>query len=276
MDPTDPSRIVVVYQQDRFAVDGGALTNQYAVSSDGGRTFAGAPFPGLSRCTERRQGARERPVGRLRPDGVAYAANLTFDENPALGAAGLAGPTALSSQTSADGGKTWSAPATIVDQSIYDDREAITPDPRKKGVVYAAWVRRLGSFGETGTLQVSRSEDAGRTWSAGAAVYAPGPAKLPDPDPHRGPARRHAGGDLPGHRRQLRGGQRPQALRPAHHPLVRRRRDLVAPSKFGTTISTTPHDPDTGAEIRSLPIVATAVGATARCTWPGTRSSRRR
>ena len=261
VDPADASRIVVVFQQDRFPVDGGALTNQYAVSDDGGRMFADKPFPQLSKCTG---GAKERasdPWVGFGPGGVAYAANLTFDENPALGQAGLAGPTGLFSQTSADGGRTWSTPpSTIVDQSIYDDREAITPDPRHAGVVYASWVRRLGSFGESGSLEVSKSVDGGKTWSAGTTVYVPGPAKLPDPILIEA----LPDGSLVATFVVIDATYAVSSDPKAFDLYTTRSTDAgatwSAPARFGSTISTTPHDPDTTAEIRSLPIVATAVG----------------
>src|SRR5206468_10035740 len=56
VDPRDPQRVVAVFQQDRFPVDGGALANLFSASGDGGRTWSTAPLPKLSRCTG---GARE-------------------------------------------------------------------------------------------------------------------------------------------------------------------------------------------------------------------------
>jgi hypothetical protein len=109
-DPRDPSRVVVVYQQDRFPVDGGSLGNLAAVSTDGGSSFSTVKFDGLTKCTG---GVHERasdPWVSFGADGTAYAAHLTFDENQALGTAGLGGPTQLASTTSTDGGLPWSAP----------------------------------------------------------------------------------------------------------------------------------------------------------------------
>jgi hypothetical protein len=179
--PLDPNQVLAVYQQDRFSIDGGALADLASISGDGGKTFTQIVPPQVSRCNG---GPKERasdPWISFGPDGTAYAAWLTFDENPALGAAGLAGPTALSSQTSSDGGRTWKEPVSIVDANIYDDREAVTADPNKPGVAYVAWVRRLGSFGENGQFMFAKTTDGAKSWSAPQSLYTPGAFRLPDP-----------------------------------------------------------------------------------------------
>src|SRR4051812_4920276 len=82
--PADAQQVIAIYQQDRFAVDGGALSNLVSVSGDGGRTSRQLQPPNISRCSG---GAKERtsdPWISFGPDGTAYAAHLTFDENPAL------------------------------------------------------------------------------------------------------------------------------------------------------------------------------------------------
>lgn len=183
VNPHDPSNIVTVWQQDRYAVDGGAQTNVVGVSKDGGRTFRRVMLPGVARCTGGRDERTSDPWVSFGPDGVAYMATLTFTENPTLGNAGLAGPTALRVSRSSDGGLTWSQPVPIVDDNIYDDREAVTADPTRPGTAYVTWVRRLGTFGEDGIEYFSRTTDGGRTWSPGRPIYAPGvPGNFPDPD----------------------------------------------------------------------------------------------
>ncbi len=259
-DPTDPRRLIAVYQQDRFPVDGGALGNLAAVSDDGGATFTTVAFPGLTRCTG---GARERasdPWVSFGPDGTAYAAHLTFDENEALGAAGLAGPTQLASSTSTDGGRTWSAPSRIVDENLYDDREALTADPLHPGRAYVVWVRRLGAFGENGAEQLSYTIDGGRTWSAPRTIYTPQPLHLPDPIlldvlPDGTLLNTFLVIDV---RSQVQSEPVPYDMFSMRSPDGGR--SWSAPVKIGTTPSTEPSDPDTGAPIRSLPIIATALG----------------
>src|SRR4051794_24208181 len=260
VDPADARHLIAVYQQDRFPVDGGALGNLAGVSQDGGDTFATATFPGLTKCTG---GTRERgsdPWVSFGPDGSVYVAHLTFDENPALGTAGLAGPTQLASTTSTDGGRPWSGPSRIVDENIYDDREAITADPRQPGRAYVVWVRRLGSFGENGAEEFASTVDGGKTWSAPATIYTPGPLHLPDP------ILLHVLPDgtlldtflVIDVRSQIQDDPVPYDM------FAMRSSDGGAtwstPVKIGTTPSTEPKDPDTGAPIRSLPIITTAVG----------------
>ncbi|HVS28694.1 MAG TPA: sialidase family protein [Solirubrobacteraceae bacterium] len=182
VNPQDPRNIVVAYQQDRFPIDGGALSNVIATSKDGGKTFRQVLVPGVSRCTG---GADERtsdPWVSFGPDGTLYMANLTFSEtqNSSLG---LAGPSQLSASVSHDGGLTFDAPVAVQGfDDQYNDRESVTADPRRPGVAYYAFVLRYGSLGESGISMLSRTTNGGRIWSAPAPIYAPGPGLLPDPD----------------------------------------------------------------------------------------------
>jgi hypothetical protein len=181
VNPKDPRNAIAVWQQDRFVIDGGALSNIVAVTKNGGATWRRVLVPGLSRCTG---GARERtsdPWVSIGPDGTAYLATLIFDDDPALAAAGLAGPTDQIVSRSTDGGLTWSAPVTVVANAHYNDREAITADPRKPGVAYEAWVDRLGAFGETGLNMFAKTVDGGASFSAPQANYTAAPLNLPDP-----------------------------------------------------------------------------------------------
>ena len=50
VNPTDPSNIIGVYQQDRYA-DGASKGTVAAVSHDGGATWTQVPVPTLTRCT---------------------------------------------------------------------------------------------------------------------------------------------------------------------------------------------------------------------------------
>lgn len=266
--PADPQQVIAIYQQDRFAVDGGALSNLVSISGDGGRSFRQLQPPNISRCSG---GAKERtsdPWISYGPDGTAYAAHLTFDENPALAAAGLAGPTALSSQTSTDGGNTWADPVSIVDENIYDDREAITADPNRAGHAYVAWVRRLGSFGENGTLEFAKTADGGKTWSAPKGVYTPGPFKLPDPIlidvmPD---------GTLVATFVVINASYAVSSTPVPFDIMSVRSTDdgetWSTPIKIAETVSTTPKEEESGSEVRSLAIVSTArTGSTLHVAW---------
>lgn len=181
VNPRDPRNLVAVWQQDRFALDGGALSNIVSVSKNGGRSWHRVLVPRLSRCTGGTDERTSDPWLSFGPDGVAYLASLTFTENPVLGASGLAGPTNQLISRSGDGGLTWSMPTTVVANGAYNDREAITADPWKPGTAFEVWVNRLGAFGETGVNQLVKTVDAGRTFSPVKATYRAAPTNLPDP-----------------------------------------------------------------------------------------------
>lgn len=181
VNPKDPSNAIAVWQQDRFAVDGGALSNIVSVTKDGGRTWKPVLVPGISRCTGGPDERTSDPWVSIGPDGTAYLATLTFTDNPVLAAGGLAGPTNQVVSRSTDGGLTWSAPTTVVANGHYNDREAITADPHKPGVAYESFVDRLGAFGETGVNEFARTTDSGQTFSAPQSNYLAPPLNLPDP-----------------------------------------------------------------------------------------------
>jgi hypothetical protein len=180
VNPRDPNNVVATWQQDRFAIDGGALSNLVATSKDGGRTWKRSTLPGLSRCTDGTDERTSDPWVSIGGDGTVYQASLTFSETPAA-LFGLAGPTALASVQSADGGITWSQPTPIVNAGLYDDREALTADPKRPGHAYVAWVRRLGALGESGVEYFVRTTDGGKSWSSPAPIYTSPPSALPDP-----------------------------------------------------------------------------------------------
>jgi len=180
VNPRSPANVIVSWQQDRFNADGGDLSNLVGVSTDSGRHFHTVRVPGISRCTG---GADERasdPWLSIGPDGTAYLASLSFSEMPQNTA--VAGPTKLVVSRSRDGGETWSAPVDVApfDQT-YNDREAVTADPRRPGTAYFAFVKRYGAEGESGLEFFSRTTDGGSTWSSPAPIYTPPPGMLTDP-----------------------------------------------------------------------------------------------
>jgi hypothetical protein len=186
VDPRDPNHLVATWQQDRFPVYGGALSNLVAVSRDGGKKWNVHPVDKLSRCTG---GAKERssdPWLSFGADGSLLLGSLVFD-NDASGhlseASGeeLAGATALESSRSTDGGGSFDPPASIIDQGVYDDREAVTVDPVRPGKAYVAWVRRYGTLGESGMEMFARSDDGGRTWTGQRAIFTPPTGFFTDP-----------------------------------------------------------------------------------------------
>lgn len=157
VDPSNPDRVVAVWQQDRFASHGGAQSNVVGYSSNAGATWARALMPGISRCTA---GIFERatdPWVSIGPSGVAYVASLSFDGQVN---SFIYRQNALYVSRSTDGGATWSQPALAAYSPgvILHDKEAVTADPTDPSLVYLVWL----SF--PGGVYLSRSIDGGATW----------------------------------------------------------------------------------------------------------------
>jgi hypothetical protein len=282
VDPRNPRRLVATWQQDRFVEDGGALSNLVASSRDGGRTWRTVRLPGLSRCTRGKDERASDPWLSIGRDGTVYQSSLTFTVVPAL--TGLAGPTALRVSRSRDGGRTFSRPTTVVDAGLYDDREAVTADPLRRGNAYVVWVRRLGRLGEFGSEYFSRTTDGGRSFSAPRSITALQPgtpslvdARLPDPtllevlpdgtllnvyleanpSPFLGLA--PTPWVMWAQRSRDRGRSWSEPVRIA---------DIDTPGA--------PHDPDSGAEVRAFNVIGTAVAedGTAYVVWNEIGSAR--
>jgi len=173
VDPTNPSNLIGVWQQDRWS-NGGSRGLLTGYSSDGGRTWARAAAP-LSRCAggnAANAGDYERasdPWVSFAPDGTAYQISLSFS-----GAESQPGSSsAILVSRSSDRGRTWSVPVTlIVDGSAaFNDKESITADPTNARFVYATWDRLAGDRGPT---WFARTTDAGATWEPARAIFDPG------------------------------------------------------------------------------------------------------
>src|SRR6266702_5755224 len=177
-DPASPSDLIAVYQQDRWS-NGGARGLVTAVSSDGGSTWTEPAPPHFSTCaggTAANGGAYDRssdPWVSIGPDGRAYQVSLSVNAAQTI--------SAILASTSADGGVTWSEPATIQrddspDHFVFNDKESVTADPFQAGTAYVVWDRSRfpsdsanvnagNSFAFRGDPMFSKTTDGGRTWS---------------------------------------------------------------------------------------------------------------
>jgi hypothetical protein len=108
VDPRDPSHLIGVWQQDRWS-DGGARGLRTGYSFDGGLTWT-LTQAAFTDCTGGSYSRASDPWATIGPDGVAYQIAIGF--NGATFAPGSS--SAVLASRSTDGGRTWSAAATLI------------------------------------------------------------------------------------------------------------------------------------------------------------------
>lgn len=174
VNPRNPDNLVGVWQQDRWS-DGGARGLLTGTSFDGGRTWTrtAAAFTRCSGGKSANGGDYERasdPWISFAPDGTVHQVALAL-----IGQESQPGSvSAILASRSADGGRTWSAPAAVIRDgpAAFNDKDSITADPTDARFVYAVWDRLAGNRGPT---YFGRSVDGGATWEAARPIHDPGP-----------------------------------------------------------------------------------------------------
>ncbi len=175
--PKNGLNIVGVWQQDRWS-DGGSHGIGTGFSFNGGRTWSRVFLP-FSRCA----GGNADNGGdfdRASDPWVSFSPNGAVHEMAlALGNLDPRKPSsAMLASRSLDGGRTWSATATLqADGSErFNDKNTITADPNDPRYVYAVWDRLSSVPGEgAGPTLLARSTDNGATWKPTRIVFDPGP-----------------------------------------------------------------------------------------------------
>jgi hypothetical protein len=185
VNPTNPSNLVAVWQQDRWTTLS-SRGHVVATSFDGGLSWTVVTATKNSFCTG---GTLENhgwsfratnPWLSFAPNGDLYlisAATRGFD----LGATLVA--------KSSDGGLTWSDPVELsidTGANVFTDKTTITADPRDARFAYAVWRRAVAPTDQAahraydnaaafrGPLMFSRTTDGGATWEAPRQLFDPG------------------------------------------------------------------------------------------------------
>ena len=155
-----------------------------AFSADLGRNWELRDPPGLSACSAPGRdtfGDQDIAIG---ADGsvalISVTGNLVIDKRD-RSSEGYAFDGTIQFSRSTDRGNTWSAPVVISRGGVYQHTAMIAAPESTPGVLYAAWATIPNPPGllpgkphlTEGFVYLSRSRDAGRSWSAPVAI-APG------------------------------------------------------------------------------------------------------
>jgi hypothetical protein len=201
VNPTNPSNIVGMWQQDRWS-NGGARGHVVGVSVNGGTSWTQVVLPKVTVCsgsgtpaTPRNYERTTDPWVSFGPNGTLYQISLSFndilgpfvpeDEQP-----GGDFDHALLASKSTDGGLTWTDPVEVIqdlDGNVFNDKQSITADPNLARNVYAVWDRLVFPTSERanviagfvtssirGPIWFNRSTKGGTSWEQPRQIYDPG------------------------------------------------------------------------------------------------------
>lgn len=176
INPLNPDNLIAAWQQDRSYASRG---NVVSFSLDRGATWRTVTVPGADTCQpgQYRLGIAD-PWLTFDKSGTAYLASLVGGAT--AGPSGLEVRSSVIVNSSRDGGRTWSEPAEVTPPDLFNDKEMIAADPRRKGLVYAVWDETPDNA-PTRTF-VSRSTDRATTWSEPVEL----PARGEDAATHSG------------------------------------------------------------------------------------------
>lgn len=140
--PSRPRQLLAGWQQDRWS-NGGSRGLASAYSSDGGLNWTTTVPKGVTKCAKGPYDRASDPWVTISPDGTAYFMSLGFMNDEACPDGNTAGgDNSMIVHRSSDGGRTWGDAIALdldTDGQIFNDKNAMTADPRDSSFVYASW-----------------------------------------------------------------------------------------------------------------------------------------
>lgn len=188
VNPANPLNMIIGYQQDRWS-GGGARGLIAGASFDGGLSWVRIVVPGISTCSGGPYERATDPWVSFGPNGHAYFFGMGFDITTPPDRPGGNGKSAMLVSKSTDGGFTWSAPITLIEDlnsRFLNDKNTITADPADARFAYAVWDRLQAPVGSTiiperaigigfkGPSMFARTTDGGASWEPARKIYDPG------------------------------------------------------------------------------------------------------
>lgn len=169
LNPARASNLIAAWQQDRWS-NGGARGLVAASSNDAGATWTRRTLP-FARCSGGPFERASDPWVTIGPTGVVQMMALAITGE--LFTPGSSN--AMLVVRSTDGGLTWSAPQTLIQDTgpFLNDKNSMTADPYDARYVYGGWDRLEQNNG--GPAYFVRSADSGLTWESPRIVHDPGP-----------------------------------------------------------------------------------------------------
>lgn len=161
--PLIPTFMAIAWRQDHWAT-GSSRGIVVASTRNGGVTWHKTVLPGVSACSGG-EGRATNPWLHYSADGTLYASVTGF----------AADRSTIMVSRSADGGRTWSAPAVLTSDEMprfWNDKQALVTDPRDPRRVYVVWNRRDRDQ-DVHDVMLARSEDGGRTWRPAESIHRP-------------------------------------------------------------------------------------------------------
>jgi hypothetical protein len=172
--PANINNLIAVWQQDRWS-NGSSQGLATGYSFDGGVTWSNTtvPFSICSGGNVANGGDYARasdPWVTFSPNGVAYQMALASAGNEFV----AGGKNAMLVSRSADGGRTWGNPQTLIldGAAAFNDKNAITADSRNNNFAYAVWDRLAAEGG--GAAYFARTINGGQSWESARNIYDPG------------------------------------------------------------------------------------------------------